>query len=72
MFKYSKSQMILVPASFLVVAVITTVLFFWLNNKNEKIKKIPQKIVTIFIIICETVKYSMIIANGDYQLLYPS
>ena len=72
MFKYSKAQMITVSMLFLVVISITAILFFALSDKDEKLKKIPQKIVTILIIVSEIIKYSLILSAKNYSLLYPS
>lgn len=72
MFKFSNSQMISISISFLIVACITIILFFLLRNKNIKIRKIPQKIVTIFVIISEIIKYFLMILQGNYYSLYPT
>lgn len=71
MFKYTKAQIIGLASSYFAIFAISLVLFFLLRNKNEKIRKIPQRIITILLICSEITKLITCLIAKDYVSIYP-
>lgn len=71
MFEYSKGQVVGLLISFFVIFLISVLLHIKLKNKSEKIKKIPQQVVTILIILSEIAKLISCLITKDYISIYP-
>ena len=66
MFKWSSSDKIAIPIMLGCIILVSVALFFILRNKNEKIKRIPFKIISLSLIILEVVKQIYFISKGTY------
>ena len=66
MFRWSDSDKIAIPIMLGCIILVSVALFFILRNKNEKIKRIPFKIISLSLIILEVVKQIYFISTGTY------
>ncbi len=70
MFIWSKSDILVLPIALLTIILITTLLWFVLHNKTEKIRKIPLIVITCLMLLLELIKQIKAIVDGyDYYTL---
>lgn len=63
---WSKSQLKILPATFIIVAALIVVLTLLLKNKSTVAKTIPLAVIAIVMIVGEIVKISISIINGNF------
>lgn len=68
MFKWSESDKIAIPIMFLCIILICVGLYFIMKNKEDKIKRIPLKIICLALILLEIIKQLYFIIKGTYTV----
>lgn len=64
MFKWTQSELIVLPIAFICMLAITIATSIWLKNKSDKIKNIPLSIIAILLFVLEIAKQIINIVQG--------
>ena len=70
MFQYSDAEKLWLPISLGIIILICIILGFALKGKSEKVKRIPQMLIAIIILVLEVIKQIYHIVLGDYTTWY--